>query len=424
MDPSKFTRYSHHFLLFYALFFVSALIRVFDYFFTDNNWFISSGIEKSFSLIDLCLCFTLWFVVITSPTELDQGELVDFEDDDDGVLVLHDGRVVRNGRILSLESSASPLSSLTFSWMNSLLKSAFKTKLTAASLWALPTRQRARENYRLFTETRLHQHLSNASLMYRIYNANKKIIWCQFVTAIGAVLFHYANPFFLRKLLTWIQEHHQDEENSSKQEIGYMYCVALFGCNVISTLVASQTLLWGRRWHVTIVHMLNSEIYAHALRLKSAHQPPKGRTTSEEGVIDEEEEQEQEEDEEEEEEDHEESVHRRASLMSQDTERLAELASYLHIFYTCPLEIAAGVIFLYQILGNSFLAGLIVMVVALPSTHYISRRLMLAQSHLTDAKSWRLRLLRELCDGIKTIKFLASERRWEQAITVRFTLMI
>ncbi|KAI8647165.1 ABC transporter type 1, transmembrane domain-containing protein [Parasitella parasitica] len=425
VDPSKFTRYSHHFLLFYALFFVSALIRVFDYFFTDNNWFISSGIEKSFSLIDLCLCFILWFVVVTSPTELDQGELVDFDDDDHGVLVLHDGRVVRNGRVLSLESTASPLSSLTFSWMNSLLKSARRTKLTAASLWALPTRQRARENFRLFTETKLHQHLSNLSLIHRIYTANKKIIWCQFITAIAAVVFHYANPFFLRKLLIWIQEHHQDGEDSSNQEIGYMYCAALFGCNVISTLVASQTLLWGRRWHVTIIHMLNSEIYAHALRLKSAHQPPKGQTTTDEGEAnsdaDEEGDVDQEEDEEEEEgggdEDHEESVHRQASLMSQDTERLAELASYLHIFYTCPLEIAAGAIFLYQILGNSFLAGLIVMVVALPSTHYISRRLMQAQSHLTDAKSWRLRLLRELCDGIKTIKFLASERRWEQAIT-------
>ncbi|CEP19654.1 hypothetical protein [Parasitella parasitica] len=428
VDPSKFTRYSHHFLLFYALFFVSALIRVFDYLFTDNNWFISSGIEKTFSLIDLSLCFILWFVVITSPTELDQGELVDFDDDDHGVLVLHDGRVVRNGRILSLESSASPLSSLTFSWMNSLLKSAYKTKLTAASLWALPTRQRARENFRLFTETKLHQHLSSSSLMYRIYSANKKIIWCQFMTAIAAVVFHYANPFFLRKLLTWIQEHHQDGEGGSDQEIGYMYCVALFGCNVISTLVASQTLLWGRRWHVTIIHMLNSEIYAHALRLKSAHQPPKGHPIStDEGVVDEEgdaspednsnDDDDEEEEDEEGDQDHEESVHRQASLMSQDTERLAELASYLHIFYTCPLEIAAGVTFLYQILGNSFLAGLIVMVVALPSTHYISRRLMLAQSHLTDAKSWRLRLLRELCEGIKTIKFLASERRWEQAIT-------
>lgn len=34
--------------------------------------------------------------MVTSPSELDRGELVDFEDDDDGVLVLFDGRVVRN----------------------------------------------------------------------------------------------------------------------------------------------------------------------------------------------------------------------------------------------------------------------------------------------------------------------------------------
>jgi ABC-type bacteriocin/lantibiotic exporter with double-glycine peptidase domain len=80
------------------------------------------------------------------------------------------------------------------------------------------------------------------------------------------------------------------------------------------------------------------------------------------------------------------------------------------------------VIFLYKILGTAFLAGLIVMVVALPSTHYISRRLLVAQSHLSDAKSWRIRLLRELCEGIKTIKFLASERRWEQAIAVKYIL--
>lgn len=62
----------------------------------DSKWFISSAIEKTFAGIDLGLCFILWIVIITSPSELDQGELIDFEDDEDGVLVLHDGRVVRN----------------------------------------------------------------------------------------------------------------------------------------------------------------------------------------------------------------------------------------------------------------------------------------------------------------------------------------
>lgn len=82
--------------MFYSLEFISAIVRILDYYFTDNTWFISSSIEKSFSIVDLILSFVSWFVIVTSPSELDQGELVDFEDDDDGVLVLHDGRVVRN----------------------------------------------------------------------------------------------------------------------------------------------------------------------------------------------------------------------------------------------------------------------------------------------------------------------------------------
>ncbi|CEJ00296.1 hypothetical protein RMCBS344292_14357 [Rhizopus microsporus] len=324
--------------------------------------------------------------IMTAPSELDQRELIDFEDNDDNVLVMQDGNVIRNGRILSAEPTASPLSSITFSWMNPLLKAAFHSRLTVTSLWELPARQRARENYRLFAEQqRASTVITVSSLLQRIFKANRAIIIHQFVTAIGAVIFHYANPYFLRQLLNYIQVH--QKEDRVDREIGYLYCLALFICSVISTLIASQSLLWGRRWHVNIVHMLNSEIYAHALRLKQAHDMS--------------------EDEEEE----------KSNLINQDTERVAELASYLHIFYTCPLEIIAGVVFLYQILGTAFLAGLIVMVIALPSTHYINQKLMKAQTHLNDAKSWRIRLLKELCEGMKTIKTLASERRWEDAIS-------
>lgn len=207
--------------------------------------------------------------------------------------------------------------------MNTLLKQAFKSRLTASSLWALPTRQRARENYRLFTETATTRTITMRSIIERLYLSNQKIVLCQFLTAIGAVLFHYANPFFLRKLLNYIQEHHHEQHPSS--EVGYLYCVALFACNVTSTLVASQTLLWGRRWHVTITHMLNAEIYAHTLRAKDVHHTTKKTSLDDDG---------DDQSESEEEEDHDESIQRQASLMSQDTERLAELASYLHVSIT------------------------------------------------------------------------------------------
>ncbi|KAI9251586.1 hypothetical protein BY458DRAFT_444186 [Sporodiniella umbellata] len=372
--PFNFKRYSNHFLFFYSTLLVSALVRGFDYFVSKNNWSISSSIEKTFACIDLGLCFILWMITITARSELDPRELVDLEDSDDNVLVLQDGSVIRNGRMLSLEATASLISAISFSWMNSLLKSTFNSTITANTLWELPAQQRARENYRLFDEQQQSSGhtVRSWNLVSRLFHANRAIVLYQLMTAIGAVVFHYANPYFLYKLLKYIQIH---QNKPQIPEIGYLYCVALFVCGVISTLVASQTLLWGRRWHVNIVHMLNSEIYAHALRLK--HPPAQN---------------EQEGEEEEEEENH-------TDLINQDTERLAELASYLHL------------------LGNSFLAGLVVMVIALPTTHYISQRFLAAQNHLASAKSWRIQLLRELCEGMRTIKILASERRWEEAIS-------
>lgn len=58
------------------------------------------------------------------------------------------------------------------------------------------------------------------------------------------------------------------------------------------------------------------------------------------------------------------------------------------------------------------------MTVALPVTHIISRKLNIVQKQLGEAKSWRIQLLRGFLNGIKTTKFLAWERKWEQMIMV------
>lgn len=204
------------------------------------------------------------------------------------------------GRILSLEASASPLSSVTFSWMNSLLYAGFKKPLDSEQLWALPFRQRAQENYRHFRSM-----LDSNSLMMRIYRSNRKSIHLQFITAVAAVILHYSNPFFLYKLLIYIEN-----PDDYPPQTGYLYCAAIFICNVISTLVASQTLLWGRRWHVTMTNMLNSEIYAHTLKLSGTN--ARAVDTEHDEMEDD-------------------IQQKQASLMSHDTERLAELASYLHV---------------------------------------------------------------------------------------------
>lgn len=98
VSPSKFTLYNPHFLVFYTLASTSAIVRAFSYFVTnsDDDWIISATTEKSFAVVDLAICITVWLICATTPGELDQGELLDIDDAEDGILVLHDGRVVRS----------------------------------------------------------------------------------------------------------------------------------------------------------------------------------------------------------------------------------------------------------------------------------------------------------------------------------------
>lgn len=192
--------------------------------------------------------------------------------------------------------------------MNSLLYNALKKPLDADQLWALPLRQRAQENFRFFQTTK-----PLGNLVKRIYRANRRSIHLQFATAITAVALHYANPLLLYKLIRYIED-----PSDQQPETGYLYCAAIFVFNILSTLVASQTLMWGRRWHITMINMLNSEIYAHTLRL--------GRAGTKDALKMEDEQHADMDDT---------SQNRRASLLSHDTERLAELASYLHVSCLC-----------------------------------------------------------------------------------------
>lgn len=96
--PLKFTIYNPHFLVFYTLVSGAAVARSYSYFVVtpDKGWLISPTTEKAFAAIDMLLCVIIWIVSATSPGELDHRELSDIDNGEDGILVLHDGRVVRN----------------------------------------------------------------------------------------------------------------------------------------------------------------------------------------------------------------------------------------------------------------------------------------------------------------------------------------
>lgn len=54
------------------------------------------------------------------------------------------------------------------------------------------------------------------------------------------------------------------------------------------------------------------------------------------------------------------------NLMSADAQRFNDVTNFIHLLWSCPLQIALSIVFLWQELGPSVLAGLAVMVLMVP----------------------------------------------------------
>ncbi|KAI8581235.1 hypothetical protein K450DRAFT_233756 [Umbelopsis ramanniana AG] len=312
-------------------------------------------------------------------------------------MILKDGRVLRNGRLLTPEASASPLSSIMFNWMNPFLTQLRQAPTVyAEDLWALTRQHRAKECHRDFECVERGE--GPFSLLYQIYQSNRHAIWFQCITSLGAVLSHYSNPYFLDKFLQYIED-----PAGRPLQIAYLYCLGMFAGSVVNTLFSSQTLLWGRRCNVRMTNMLNAEIYAKSLRRKDATgfakaaEKDDGSDNAEDTVS-------------------ETTTGKITNLMSVDAERLAEMSSYIHIFYSSPFEILFGVIFLYRIMGTAALFGLTVMIVSIPLHHYMGKKYHRIQERLMTARDRRTELLNELLHGIRMVKAFAWERKWEEKI--------
>ncbi|KAJ8970705.1 hypothetical protein NQ317_001273, partial [Molorchus minor] len=105
------------------------------------------------------------------------------------------------------------------------------------------------------------------------------------------------------------------------------------------------------------------------------------------------------------------------NLLSNDVQRLEEVALYLPYIYLTPMVFVGAVFILYGAIGISCVPGLAVMVLeSLPLQGILSRiqgKLRLKVANLTDR---RIRLINEVITGIKIIKMYAWEIPFQNVI--------
>ncbi|KAL0952989.1 hypothetical protein HGRIS_007200 [Hohenbuehelia grisea] len=303
---------------------------------------------------------------------------------------------------------------ISFSWVYPLVQRGRNRTLNEDDIWSLSPTMQSRAVFAKFSQ------IQRSTLLRKLWAANSLDIIMDFSLTVGSVMFNYAGPFFLKRILDSIESEIQTPETRAR---AYIYAFLAFTCSLGKAQMDVQHLWLGRRAATHIRSELMSAIYDKALKRKDFSgivdkdkareaqekkdgaadlaKPKESATKGDDPKAGA-------------------DVGKIVNLMASDANRIAQLISGMYFMYGAPFEIIIASVFLYQLLGWSAFAGFIVLVAGWPLNNFVARRSVRIQKGFLAAKDKRMGVLNELIGAIKFIKFFAWEDRWiERALDAR-----
>jgi len=171
-------------------------------------------------------------------------------------------------------------------------------------------------------------------------------------------------------------------------KVAYAYVILIFIAQVSRSLVQSQMFYMGRKINVSMMALLNAEIYAKTLtrrdmsglvdKKKSGEvsKDGKGKDELKSSAPA--------------------SAGKVVNLMSTDTVRVAGVVNFWHIGVSSPIGIALGTYLLYDLIGWSSLVGMSILIVTIPVNKAVRTRYARGQRELSAARDARVTLMGEV----------------------------
>ncbi|CAI9177984.1 unnamed protein product [Rangifer tarandus platyrhynchus] len=104
------------------------------------------------------------------------------------------------------------------------------------------------------------------------------------------------------------------------------------------------------------------------------------------------------------------------NLMSVDAQKLMDVTSFIHLLWSNVLQIILAIYFLWAELGPSVLAGVGVMVILIPINGVLATRNRAIQVKNMKNKDSRLKIMNEIISGIKILKYFAWEPSFQNQV--------
>uniref|UniRef100_A0A8D2LSN2 Multidrug resistance-associated protein 1 n=1 Tax=Varanus komodoensis TaxID=61221 RepID=A0A8D2LSN2_VARKO len=316
------------------------------------------------------------------------------------------------------ESSASFLSKITFWWITGLLVRGYRKPLELKDLWSLNkedmseevvpglARNWAKEYTKAKRQVRAYspkkpaklsgsngdvteeaealiiepsQRDKEPSLFKVLYKTFGPYFFMSFLFKAFHDLMMFAGPEILKLLINFVN----DKDAPSWQ--GYLYTALLFVSAGLQTLVLHQyfhiCFVTGMRLKTAVI----GAVYRKALVITNS-----ARKTSTVGEI--------------------------VNLMSVDAQRFMDLATYINMIWSAPLQVVLALYLLWQNLGPSVLAGVAVMLLLVPVNAVIAMKTKTYQVAHMNSKDNRIKLMNEILNGIKVLKLYAWELAFKEKV--------
>ncbi|XP_010717772.1 multidrug resistance-associated protein 1 isoform X1 [Meleagris gallopavo] len=223
------------------------------------------------------------------------------------------------------------------------------------------------------------QRSSEASLSKVLYKTFGPYFLMSFLFKAAHDLLMFAGPEILKLLINFVNN------KSAPNWQGYFYTGLLFVCACLQTLILHQyfhiCFVTGMRLKTAIVGV----IYRKALVITNS-----ARKTSTVGEI--------------------------VNLMSVDAQRFMDLATYINMIWSAPLQVILALYLLWQNLGPSVLAGVAVMILLVPVNAVMAMKTKTYQVAQMKSKDNRIKLMNEILNGIKVLKLYAWELAFREKV--------
>lgn len=310
--------------------------------------------------------------------------------------------VFHEGKVVDQQYTVSVASRFTFAWVSGLLEDKVRNKtLNMKDLPSLPFSLRSQTLHAHFEQVRGSRKLWKALVI-----VHRRPLVVQYVLSLLSCALSFGPQVALYRILRLLEH----RPLASREESQAWFWVAGLGLIMVLAFTVDSWLWWMMYSELGVpVHAeLSALVFAKSMRCKnvnSSESPTQPQLAQKEMLADEEDD------------GLKKSRQRIVNLAAVDTKRVADFAAFNFLVPFSIFKLIISCAFLVTLIGwKSLLAGLTVAALVAPINTILAKRYSAAQEQFMKASDKRIATVTEVLQGIRQIKFSATENQWEEKV--------